>query len=227
MNKPLILLASALALAARADVRMYNGHADIGVGYDNGSLDLHVHQEEPFEAEYEPGEVTFVVGDAAKTLSPGGLFAPALGSAGSTIWVLPTSPNPDLPYIGFGTEELSPADWLGNITLSLSGFSGPGNMAIWNIGSLGTADILVDSTRGTGPLNSMLLLPGTHTHYNIGFTQPGRYEVSFDALGTHTPTQLAAMGSGTYRFEVVPEPSTYALMGLGAAVVLWSVRRRR
>jgi surface-anchored protein len=227
MNKPLILLASALALAARADVRMYNGHADIGVGYDNGSLDLHVHQEEPFEAEYEPGEVTFVVGDAAKTLSPGGLFAPALGSAGSPIWVLPTSPNPDLPFIGFGTEELSPADWLGNITLTLAGFSGPGNMAIWNIGSFGDANIVVDSTRGTGPLNSMLLLPGTHTHYNIGFTQPGRYEVSFDAVGTHTPTQLAAMGSGTYRFEVVPEPSTYALMGLGAAVVLWSVRRRR
>jgi len=227
MNKSLILLASALALAARADVRLYNGHADIGVGYDNGSLDLHVHQELPEEAEYAPGEVTFVMGDAAKTLSPGGLFAPALGSAGSTIWVLPTSPNPDLPFIGFGTEELDPADWLGNITLSLSGFSGPGNMAIWNIGSFGTADILVDSTRGTGPLNSMLLLPGTHTHYNIGFSQPGRYEVSFDALGTHTPTQLAVLGSGTYRFEVVPEPSTYALMGIGAAAVLWSVRRRR
>jgi len=76
MDKPLILLASAMALAARADVRLYNGHADIGVGYYDGHLDLHVHQEEPFEAEYEPGEVTFVVGNAAKTLSPGGIFAP-------------------------------------------------------------------------------------------------------------------------------------------------------
>ena len=141
--------------------------------------------------------------------------------------VLPTSPNPDLPFIGFGTEELSPADWLGNITLTLSGFSGPGNMAIWNIGSFGSPNMVVDSTRGTGPLNSMLLLPGNHAHYNIGFTQPGRYEVSFDAVGTHAPTQLAVTGSGTYRFEVVPEPSTYALMGLGAAAVLWSVRRRR
>ena len=227
MNKPLILLASALALAARADVRMYNGHADIGVGYHDGHLDLHVHQELPEEAEYEPGEVTFVVGDAAKTLSPCGIFAPALGSAGSPIWVLPTSPNPDLPFIGFGTEELSPADWLGNITLTLSGFSGPGNMAIWNIGSFGSPNMVVDSTRGIGPLNSMLLLPGNHAHYNIGFTQPGRYEVSFDAVGTHAPTQLAVTGSGTYRFEVVPEPSTYALMGLGAAAVAWSVRRRR
>lgn len=227
MNTTHFLLASALALAARADVRMYNGHADIGVGYLDGHLDLHVHQELPEEAEYEPGEVTFVVGDAAKTLSPGGVFAPALGSAGSPIWVLPTSPNPDLPFIGFGTEELSPADWLGNISLTLSGFSGPGNMAIWNIGSFGSPNLVVDSTRGTGPLNSMLLLPGNHAHYNIGFTQPGRYEVSFDAVGTHTPTQLAVTGSGTYRFEVVPEPSTYALMGLGAAAVLGSVRRRR
>lgn len=227
MNKSLILLASALALAARADVRLSNGHADIGVGYHDGHLDLHVHQELPEEAEYAPGDVTFVVGDAAKTLSPGGVFAPALGAAGSPIWVLPTSPNPDLPFIGFGTEELSPAEWLGNISLTLSGFSGPGNMAIWNIGSFGGANLVVDSTRGVGPLNTMLLLPGNHAHYNIGFSQPGRYEVSFDALGTHTPTQLAVLGSGTYRFEVVPEPSTYALMGIGAAAILWSARRRR
>lgn len=219
------LLASVLALAARADVRLSSGHADIGVGYAAGTFDLHVHQEEPEEAEFEPGETTFVVGDAARTTSPGGAFASGLGPIGTPSWVLPTSPSPDLPFIGFGTEELDPADWLGNIELTLSGATGPGNVVVWNVGAFGNANIAIDSTRGPGVPNGLSLLPGTHTHYNIGFSQPGLYEVSLTATGTHA-TDGAVGGTGTYRFEVVPEPSTWALMGVGGALALMAARRR-
>lgn len=225
MNKPLILLATALALAARADVRINNGHADIGMGYHDGQLGLHVHQTVPIEAEHPPGEVTFVVGDAAKSTSPGGIFASALGEAGSPVWVLPTSPNPDLPFIGFGTEELAPADWLGSVSLTLSGFSGPGNMAVWSIGAFGNASLAIDSTRAAGLPNGLSLMPGTHAHYNIAFSQPGLYEVSLEAMALHA-TDGTVAGSGTYRFEIVPEPSTYALLAFGGAAAL-ALRRRR
>jgi surface-anchored protein len=224
MNLPSIVLASALAFVARAETRLASGHADIGVGY-HGGFDLHVHQEEPFEAEYAPDEVTFVVGEAARTTSPGGLFAASLGPAGSVAWVLSTSPQPDLPFIGFGTEELAQDDWLGNISLTLSGFSGPGNLAVWSVGAFGNTEVAIDTTRGAGLPNSLSLAPGTHAHYNLGFSQPGLYEVSCVASGTHA-TDGVASGAGTYRFEVVPEPSTWALLGLGGAVALFAARRR-
>lgn len=226
MKKTWVLLTCALASTARADVRVASGHADIGLGYAAGGLELRVHQLLPIEARRAPGEVTFVVGDAAKAESYGGVFTPAFGIAGTPVWNLPATQNPDLPFVGFGTSDLRPSDWGGNIQLTLTGFSGPGNMVIWNPGWFGSPNVPIDSTRGTGPLNTLLLLPGNHTHYNIGFSQPGTYAVTFEAMGTYTPTKLIAMGAGTYRFEVVPEPSTYALMAVGGGVLLWSVRRR-
>ncbi len=228
MKKQLIIaLAAASTLTAQAQTYIGSGHVDIGIGYKPSGFDLHVHQEDPFEMEYEPDEVVFLIGNAAATVSPGGAYSGFLGAAGSPIWVLPTSEVANLPFIGFGTEELEASDWLGNITLSLASVSGPGSFSLWNVDSFGAPTLFMSSAEGAGAPNSLSLISGSHAHYNLGFTAPGTYEVSFTASGTHATDGAILSGPATYTFEVVPEPSTWALLGLGTVALGWMVANRR
>lgn len=221
---PLLALA-VLAHGARAATLIGDGHADIGIGYKGGAFDLHIHQEEPTETEYEPDEAVFLVGPGAALTSPGGAFS-FLGAAGSTAWVLGTSPVAGLPFIGWGTEELESAEWLGSISLSLTAVNGPGAFSVWEIGAFGTPTVKMSSADGIGASDTLQLLPGSHAHYFIGFTQPGLYEVSLQASGTHATDGPILSGASTYSFQVVPEPSTWALLGLGAGALLFAARRR-
>lgn len=228
MKKQLIIaLAAASTLTAQAQTVISSGHVDIGIGYDAGAFDLHVHQEEPVDMEYEPGEVVFRIGNNATTVSPGGAHSSFLGPAGSPFWIVPSAELYDVPFIGFGTEELDSADWLGNVTLSLASVSGPGNFSLWRVDSFGAPNLFMSSAPGAGSPNSLSLIPGSHAHYTLGFTALGTYELSFTASGTHVTDGAILSGPATYTFEVVPEPSTWALLGLGTAALGWMVANRR
>ncbi len=55
-----------------------------------------------------------------------------------------------------------------------------------------------------------------HTHYNYGFTELGEYSLVFDFEGVGgTYGDIAPAGESTLNFDVVPEPSTAALVLLG------------
>jgi surface-anchored protein len=227
MNSKLtIALLAAAALSARAQTYITEDHVDIGIGYKAGGFDLHIHQEDPVDTEYAPDEAIFLIGDAARVLSPGGAFSGFLGASGSTAWVLPDAEVAGLPYIGFGTEELTATDWLSNISLSVTGVNGPGEFSIWSVGSFGAPTLLVNSTDGLNSSDMLSLIPGSHGHFNLGFTAPGVYEVDFVASGTHAADGVVTSAPATYRFEVVPEPSTWALMILGGIGLLALGRNR-
>jgi surface-anchored protein len=227
MNKQLIIALATSTLAAQAQTYIGSDHVDIGIGYKPSGFDLHVHQEDPVDMEYEPGEVVFLIGNAAATASPGGAFSGFLGAAGSPIWVAPSFEVANVPYIGFGTEELDSADWIGNITLSLASVSGPGSFSLWNVDSFGAPNLFMSSAPGAASPNSLSLIPGSHGHYNLGFTAPGTYEVSFTASGTHITDGAVLSSPATYTFEVVPEPSTWAMLGLGSVALAWIAANRR
>lgn len=224
-------LIAAIALAAAVGVQgqtyISDGHVDIGIGYEAGAFDLHVHQESPIEAEYAPDEAVFLVGAAGSVNSPGGAFAGFLGPAGSPAWIIPSSQVAGLPFVGFGAEELTEADWLGNISLTLTAVNGPGAFSIWSVGSFGAPTLHASSADGVTPNDQLSLIPGSHGHFNIGFTQPGAYEVTFEAAGVHATDGAKLSTPATYRFEVVPEPSTWALLGLGTAALLFGALRVR
>lgn len=227
------VLASLLALAllpvaippALGETVISSGHVDIGIGYASGAFDLHVHQEEPFEAEFEPSEVLLRLGPASQTTAPGGAFS-FLGPAGSPVWILPATEVEGLPFLGFGTEELDPADWTGNLTLTLKAVSGPGTFSLWDVNAFGSPQLLMSSHDGIGAGESLLRPAGSHGHYHLGFSQPGVYGLTFEASGTHAVDGPRLSGPVEYRFEVVPEPHEYALLGLGLAALLWARRRR-
>lgn len=230
--KPTWIIAGlTLAFAAKSQEFIQSGHADIGIGYGNQHLELHVHRSEPFEQEFAPGEAVFAVGPAAMVTSPGGAFSPFLGQAGTPVWILPTTENEQLPFLGFGTEELTASDWSGDITLSLKAVSGPGTFSVWKVGGFGTPDLKMSTVGGITASDRLLLVPGSHGHFNVGFSAPGDYLVTLEASGLHRIDGLRTSDPATYRFQVIPEPSAGALglvgIGLGAGIAgLRSWRRR-
>lgn len=221
-----VALIAALGLPVTAQTTtLSSGHADIGIGFEDGAFDLHVHDGET-DTEYSPPSLAnLLVGEAAWTTTPAALSA--LAPVGSSLWVLPKNEDPNLLFLGFGTEELDPADWIGNISLSLRSVSGPGNFGIYDVGTFGNIQIRMNSADGIGQDESLSLVPGSHSHYNLTFTAPGTYSIGFEASGNHILNGLVTSGTVPYTFTVVPEPGTYALLGLGFVALLATRFSRR
>lgn len=221
---PLLALTPAVAFAADPVV-IATGHVDIGIGYENGAFDLHVHQETPVEAEFAPDEAILQVNASAEVNIPASLATALNRPVGSPLWILPRSENPALLFLGIGAEELTPADWASNITLSLVDVSGPGEFSLWDVGTFGDISVLMSSQPGHPAPDAVSVIPGSHAHYNWGFTAPGDYAVSFTATGT-----LAGGGGvvvsepATFTFSVVPEPGAATLLLLGTGA--WCLARR-
>ena len=227
MKTPWILAGLTAALATQAQTFIGFGHVDIGIGYEDQAFDLHVHQEEPIEQEFAPGEAVFAVGSAAAGVSPGGAFSGFLGPGGAPVWTLGTIEKENLPFLGFGTEELTAADWSGNITLSLKAVSGPGNFSVWSVNGFGTPEMRMSTANGISADDRLALVPGSHGHFNVAFSAPGDYLVTLEASGTHLVDGLRTSDPATYRFQVIPEPSTWALtVAGGGALALTAIRSR-
>lgn len=206
-----------------------SGHADIGIAYEDGAWDLHVHVEDPEPGqEYEPGEVILEVGPAAQ-LAGGVPDNPAattfFGAAGSPLWILSKTEHPDLLFLGFGTEELDADDWVGGVTLELRGVSGPGDFFVWDVGGLGELQPLMSSRDGISAGDALPLIAGSHAHFFVGFSAPGDYAIDFAARGVHGVDGAVVSDPATYQFSVVPEPGLGALLALGALGLL-TFRRR-
>jgi surface-anchored protein len=226
MKLPWIAAALTLSNPAISQTFITSGHVDIGIGYADNAFDLHVHQEEPLDQEFAPGEAVFAIGPAAAGLSPGGAFTGFLGATGTPVWVLRTTENEQLPFLGFGTEELTASDWSGNITLSLKAVSGPGTFSIWGTSGFGAPELKMSTIDGITAGDRLPLVPGSHGHFNVGFSAPGDYSVTLEASGTHLIDGLRTSDPATYRFQVIPEPATWALALTGAGVGILALRRR-
>lgn len=224
-----LLLAAAFA-APMARAALYtDGHADFGAAYEEGMFNFHFHAEGGTVDGVERDDEEFAISEVIVRASEESMltlpipFAPLGASIGDTVWVLPEVQNPALPFLGLATEELSMADW-GSITFTLGSVtspSGSGNFALWQSGSFGET-LLRMSTADPGA-DQVVLLPGSHSHYNWGFTEPGNWEIEITVSGTHA-TDGFVSSTETLNFQVIPEPST-ALTG--AIGVLGLLRRRR
>lgn len=209
---------------------LWSDHADVGVNYADGAWDLHVHQEEPPPGvEYEPTEAILGVGAASQTTVPAGAQWSFLGAVGSTIYVLPQIENPSLLFLGLGTEEMVPGTFVGNqVSFALKGVNGPGNFSLWENDAFGTPNVFMNSGNGISGSDVIQLAEGTHRHVNWGFSVPGTYQIDFEASGTlAVGGAFTSSGPVTYTFAVVPEPGTWALMGLGGFGAWLSLRRRK
>lgn len=226
----IVLSSLALALAplsTPAQTRLSAGHVDIGIAYEGGAWDLHVHKELPLPAEeFAPSDAVLVVGGNAQ-LSGGVPSDTAsvsfFGPAGSPLWVLPKTQNPELLFLGLGAEELDPADWPAGLSLRLERVQGPGNFFLWDVGAFGELLPKMSSRGGLTAGDTVGLIAGSHGHYFLGFSAPGAYALDFVASGTHGTDGPLTSEAATYHFQVVPEPGATVLLALGAWLVF--VRR--
>ena len=168
-----------------------------------------------------PARVVYVAAPRTRLAvpSPAGIFS-RFGPPGTPVWVLPQGNSLGALYLGVRTNMaagLFQASVDGNYTpnpqgsislrlISVTG-SGPeagGKFATWKTESEGTTIFSFDTTDGISAADKIDTIPvSSHTHYNWGFTKPGRYAVTVEARGKLMPPSNAETSArGTFHFSV-------------------------
>jgi len=233
----LAIVTLASATLASAQSAYTGGHGDIGIAFEGGAFEPHWHlgagatvDGSPLasEGEYEPGDI--FAETSFTRMSPSGLNA-GLGVAdGTEVYVLGSASYP--PNLGFAAEELDPSDWIGDITLTLSGWTTPlgGELAIYSTNLAGsTVSDIAFSTYDVGATfssNSISLTPGDHGHFEWAMTIVGNYDLEFTWEGTHV-TEGFQSATQTFSASAVPEPATTALLLAASVAGLTIFQRRR
>jgi surface-anchored protein len=130
-------------------------------------------------------ETTFVrVGDGQEIARPPQSQWDFLGAEpGGTIFFLPQSTDPDAPYLGVSAEALSPSVWQ-SVDYRIDGVDGPdgGVFSVWQVGVSGVPVVLASSVDGLP--DSFAVPPGSHSHYNWGFSERGVYRITITAVAS-------------------------------------------
>jgi surface-anchored protein len=216
-----------LAQTLSAASLITGGHIDVpAFGYDSaGGFEPHFHNEggpdgviidgvrEENETEYEADELTVYVNPISTT---------TLGM-NSYYWLPETETAAaanNVPFVGIGLEELNLADWVGGtVTLTLLSATGPGEFRLWQDDGFGGTIDYIDTLNS---VTSFSIIPGSHTHYNWGFTQLGIYNLEFEISGVHVADGVQS-ASATFSYAI-PEPSS-AILGLSGLLLVFHRRR--
>jgi surface-anchored protein len=219
-----------LVTATHAQITVLSsGHVDIfEAEYElhDGEPEIHlgVHTD---TGHFEPGDVLLQVKNAAYR-STDGLPVQITSILGPNAWILPVDLEEavSLGVIEAGVAKAGfPDNSAVTFTLVSAGTSNPGNFVLFSSGNSIRLSAIGDDV-GTASFG----ITASHIHYNWGFSAAGTY--TFDMQASYFDPDHGNLQSPveTYTFEVVPEPSTYALLGLGAgalALLHWRKRSRQ
>ena len=212
------------AAAAPAATILSSGHADVfEAEYEvhEGTPELHlgVHND---AGHFEPGDVILQVKNAAYR-STATLPSEITNILGPNAWILPADLEEaeTLGVLEAGVARAGTFPDTSAVTFMLlsAGASNPGNFVLYSAGN----SIRLSATGGTPGTSSFSTTAG-HVHYNWGFSAPGIYTFTMRASYTDPVAGPLQSPAEVYTFQVVPEPSTWALAG---AAVLGGMGLRR
>ncbi len=259
--KILTLIAVTAALAATGHIEAAGfytlGHGDVRAYYEGGQLKARYQLEYSAIVDgagvgtFESGPVSFSMGSLVSYIPDVTLPIPDLSeypaysfigaNSGDPVWYIPEVQEPDRPWLGFSTEELSFGDWANDsLQLSLVSVSGPAgaHFSLFGSGDLGDPFVHMATSDGIdgndiyryqiGSGSEPGMRVETHAHVNWMFTQPGEYEVLLKFSGEHLMDgHKEVFAPVTFAVAVVPEPSSCALAAMGALALLWVRRKER
>ena len=167
------------------------GHFDLGPAIENGSLVARIKDDRTQPAQWvDPSTLTFALGEAARITAPADLGFVA--TAGSSVWLIPSTQIAGVPWLGLNSQrEEIVTGTTGPVQFTLDAVEGPGRVAVFNAGSLGSG---VGEHVFDGPGSSYTLGANTHAHQNWVFTAPGTYTLTISMRVT--PAGAALTGSG-------------------------------
>ena len=168
-----------------------DGHFDLGPAIENGTLVARVKDDRSQPAQWvDPSSLTFALGDAARITAPADLGFVA--TPGSSVWLIPSTQIAGVPWLGLNSQrEEIVTGTTGGVQFTLDAVEGPGRVAVFNAGSLGSG---VGEHVFDGPGSSYMLGANTHAHQNWVFTAPGTYTLTISMRVT--PAGAALTGSG-------------------------------
>ncbi len=152
------------------------GHADFGPVVEDGQVVLKLRDDTTVPAQWRDAkDVVFSLGDAATQQLPEGQdFGFTGAKPGDTVWVVPQTEKPHVPWLGWNTQapELATVSERG-VNFEFIGHQGPGTFSLFlQDGGLGGPEPLF-----LEPGDSAWVDHGTHAHANWVFSQPGTHLV--------------------------------------------------
>ena len=198
-----------------------DGHFDLGPAIENGQLVARMKDDRSVPAVWkDPASMTFALGEKARIKAPEALSYAA--APGQDVWMIPATQIRGVPWLGMNSQrEEIVTETSGQVRFSLLDVQGPGNVAVFESGSLG-AGIGTHVFDGAG--TSYTLPANTHAHQNWVFTEPGSYQLTIAMNVSPRGEDLRGSGSGTAGSLIAAggtgehgRPLVYAIVGRTAS----------
>jgi putative ABC transporter-associated repeat protein len=170
---------AAAACVAGATI-ISSGHVDYASRIVGGALQSLVGDDSSGTKVYrEPASTVLWLKPAARVTLPAGFGQ--VGAAGSTVWQIPQTQNPDLVWLGWNTEALNSGNTAGPVRWTIDEIEGPGRVSVYLSGAFGGVQQTIFA--GGGSYDIPL---GVHAHANWAFSAEGVYRIT----STQTATLL-------------------------------------
>lgn len=215
MPSPFVSVAN--AATSNQPVMIQAGHADFGPTLAGGHWKIQIRDDTGDDPVWrDPENVVFKLGSSSIIPMPNDAAYNFIGEKpGTKLYVIPQTQNPDVPWLGWNTQEGGVLNELDRgAKLSLEGVSGPGKLHVYLENGNNNPQQLWDSTKGY-PQNSWIET-NAHTHVNWVFSKPGIYHVKLTFSGK-LKNGRAVSDTRVLNFAVGDNTDPNAALGAGAA----------
>ncbi|MBB4662849.1 choice-of-anchor M domain-containing protein [Conexibacter arvalis] len=182
------------------------GHVDaVGVHLDDGALRVRLHDDTgAAPVERDPGDVLLHVKPQAAFTIPAGIpqiYYDTLGPAGSTVWMLPQTQDPDLLWPGWSSEQIPNGAVAGDrFAWRLLSVDGPAAFQLYEEGAFGLQPSGIRFNSADGLPDTTSMHAGTHAHFAWAFGARGLYRLRFEVSAT--PLGGAEVSSGPVEYRI-------------------------
>ncbi|MFD2675141.1 TIGR03773 family transporter-associated surface protein [Gulosibacter bifidus] len=187
------------------------GHIDFGPTLNTGEWAVQIHDDTTVPRYWRmPADVAIQVNDDSKLTVPDDDNYAFMGeAAGTEVYVVPQTQKENVIWTGWNTQEPNVLEQVDmGVTMSMTGFEGPGSLNVFlQSGNFGAPDLLY-TTNEAMPQSTWIEL-NTHTHANWVFSKPGIYLVELEfSADLRDGTKVTARD--TLRFAVGNETDPQA-----------------